>query len=189
MRVLSPVFSFVIWLLALAAGAALLAGAIYPRILSDVLPGFLYEHGVQRSFRAAVGLAGVILVLMVMLRLGFIMSRQERQPRSVSFSSSLGAINVSLETVEAFLARGASALPEVKKLAAHVTPSEDRKSVRVDVTVSVYHGRNVRELGERIQHYIADSTRELLGLGEVGDVNVTVREVIGGEPGSRAEDR
>ena len=66
----------------------------------------------------------------------------------------------------------------MKRLAARVIPLEDRKSVRVDVTASVYHGRNVRELGEMIQHYVVESTRELLGLGEIGDVNVTVKEVI-----------
>jgi len=181
MRALSPVFSFLVWLLAFALGVALIAAAVYPRFLSDDIPKFLYDRGLQGSFRAAVGVIGAVLVIIVALHITYVTSRGERRVRSVSFASSLGQISVSLDTIEAFLARGGSALPEVERLAVHLTPLEDRKSVRVDVAASVYHGRNIRELCEGIAHYIAESTKSLLGLEEIGDVNVNVKRVVGEE--------
>jgi hypothetical protein len=186
MRALSPIFSFLVWLVAFAVGVALLTGGLYPRLLSDFVPGFLYQYGVQQSFQVGSGLVGGVLVLMVVLRVGFVLSRGERRERSISFASSLGEINVSLDTIEAFLARGGSTLPEVERLAVHLTPLEDRKSVRVDVAASVFHGRNIRELCEGIARYIADSTRAVLGIEEIGDVNVSVKKVIG-EPRTGAD--
>ena len=186
MRVLSPIFSFLVWLFAFAVGVALLVGGFYTRLLSDRVPEFLYEYGVQRSFQIGSGLVGGVLVLMVVLRVAFILSRGERTERTISFASSLGEINVSLDTIEAFLARGGSALPEVERLAVHLTPLEDRKSVRVQVAASVYHGRNIRELCEGISRYIADATRSVLGIEEIGDINVSVKKVIG-EPSAGPE--
>jgi len=177
MRLLSPVFAFVIWLLAFAAGAALIAGAIYPALFSDIVPGYLQDHAMLRSFRAIVALAGVVLLLIVVSRLALMTRTQERRGRYVSFSSPRGTTSVSVDTIEAFLARGCSTLPEVKRLTTDVTPLEDRKTVTVDVTASVYQGQNVPQLGERIRQHIIESTQELLGLEEMGDVNVAIREV------------
>jgi hypothetical protein len=107
--------------------------------------------------------------------------------RIISFPSSLGTINVSLDTIEAFLARSGSGLPDVSKLTVRLTPLEDRRTVKPDVRVSLYHGRNVREQCDRISHYIAESTKELLGLEDIGEVSVTVDEVAGGESSSGAD--
>jgi hypothetical protein len=177
MRVLSPILAFVIWLLAFAAGAALIAGAIYPDLFSDIVPGYLRDHAMQRSFRAIVALAGAVLVLIVVSRLALMTTRQERRARYVSFASPRGTTSVSVDTIEAFLARGCSTLPEVKMLSTDVTPLEDGKTIKVDVTASVYHGQSVSQLGERIRQHIIESAQELLGEEEVGDVNIIIREV------------
>ncbi len=177
MTVLSPIFAFVIWVLAFAVGAALIAGAIYPSLVYQTLPRFLEDYGMQRSCRAVAAIAGVALVLIVVSRVALIVSKQEGRGRYVSFSSPRGTTSVSVDTIEAFLARGCSTLPEVKRLTTCVTPVEDRKTITVDVTASVYHGQNVPQLGERIRQHLIESAQELLGLEEMGDVNVTIREV------------
>ena len=179
MRALSPIFSFLVWLFAFAVGVALLAGGFYSRLLSDEVPKFLYEYGVQRSFQAWAGLVGAVLVLMVVLRVAFIVSRGERRERIISFPRSLGEVNIALDTIETFLARGASSLPEVDRITVRLTPLDNGKSVKVNVMAWVYlGGRNVREVGERIRGYFVDATKDVLGLQEIGDVNVSVREVI-----------
>jgi hypothetical protein len=186
MRLLNPIFALVVWLLALAAGAALIAGAIYPDLFSDVVPGYLQDHAMLRSFRAVVALAGLILVLIVLSRLLSVASGQEGQGRFISFPSTHGTTRISVGTVQAFLARAGATLPDVKRLETQVTPLEGRASPNVEVTAWVYHGRNARELCDRIGQYINDSTKDLLGLEEIGEVNVTLREI---EPGANAAER
>jgi hypothetical protein len=186
MRLLSPVFAFLVWLLVLAVGAFLIADAIYPDLLYDVIPGYLSEHGMQPSFRALVALAGVILVLIVLSRLLSMASGQEGQGRFISFPSTHGTTRISVGTVQAFLARAGATLPDVKKLETQVTPLEGRASPNVEVTAWVHHGRNARELCDRIGQYINDSTKDLLGVEEIGEVNVTLREI---EPGPGAAER
>lgn len=177
MRVLSPIFALLVWLLVLAAGVALIAGAIYPQLLSSKVPNFLYNYGDQSSFRWTAGLVGVVLVVIVVLRVMFVTSRDERRTRFLSFSTAHGSTNISVETVESFLARAGATLPDVKRLATRVIPLEGKASPDVDVTAWVYHGRNVREVCSRIAQYIVDSTKDLLGVEEIGEVNVTIREI------------
>ena len=178
MRLLSPIFSLLVWLFAFAVGVALLVGGGYPPILSDRVPTFLYEHGVERSFRVAVLAVGLALVVMVGLRVMFILSRGERRERVISFASSRGEINVSLDTIEAFLARRGSALPDVERLTVRLTPLDNERYVKVDVVARVYEGHDVIQLAERIRAHFVDATKDVLGLQEIGDVNVSVREVI-----------
>lgn len=178
MRLLSPIFSLLVWLFAFAVGVALLVGAFYPRFLSDLVPTFMYEQGVERPFRVGVLAVGLVLVVMVALRVLFVLSRGERRERVISFASSRGEINVSLDTIEDFLARRGSALPDVERLTVRLTPLDNEKYVKVDVVARVYEGHDVIQLAERIRAHFIDATKDVLGLQEIGDVNVSVREVI-----------
>jgi hypothetical protein len=182
MRILSPIFSFVVWVFSFVVGVALLVAGFYPRLLFEDVPNFLYKQGAERTLQSVVGLVGAVLVLMVVLRLAFLVSRGERRERIISFPSSAGNVNVSLDTIETFLARGGSSLPEVDRLTVRLTPVDNGTTVKADVMAWVYlGGRNARELGERLRGYFVDATKDVLGLQEIGDVTITVREVIESE--------
>jgi len=178
MRILSPIFSLVLWLFAFAVGAALVGMAVYPPLITDYVSQFLYKASVEQPMRILVGAVGLGLMLMVVLRVVFVMSRGERRERVISFASSRGEINVSLDTIEDFLARRGAALPDVERLTVHLTPLDNERYVKVDVVARVYEGHDVVQLGERIRAHFIDATKDVLGLQEIGDVNVSVREMI-----------
>jgi len=145
----------------------------------------LYENLQSVYSRVVLGAIGAVLCLLALAALVRLVGPSEpsSMKRSIVFASSLGEVRVAIDTVERYLSRVGIDVPDVQKLIPQVQGVDEGNRVSVDATVHVTLGRNVREVSEQIAEHIATQLKSILGVTEVGNINVNVREVQPPETG------
>ncbi len=174
MRVLGVIASVIMILVVLAAGMLLIwtaASEYNVETVRDVV-----YRLVTTDARLALGVVGLLFCLIVLARLVALVEPTKKKP-DIVFASSLGEVRVAVDTLERYLGRVGSEIPDVQKLVPQVRGVDDGNRVTVDATVHVTLGRNVREVSEQIAEHIATQLKRVLGVTEVGNINVIVREV------------
>ncbi len=119
----------------------------------------------------AVAFAGLILFISML--------SGRKKVRSISFTGMHGPVTIELEHVESMLEKVASKLPEVKKAAIKLGPTDSpgRASVIADVELLKNADDDARMVTARVQHYIQVHTKKILGLNDV-DVRLNVKKFI-----------
>ncbi|GEM_PF-2411564 len=163
-------------ILVAVGGVFCIVGAVSPDFSTGAVPNFLIDNGTSVPFRVGSALVGV-LALVLSVGSAVLSLRRGSAARHVSFSSSLGEVRVSLDTLENALARGSTNLADVRKLQPRLSCAEGSKKIDCDAVASVYLGRNVREICESVSQFVATTLKQMLGVEEVGKVNITVKEV------------
>jgi len=178
MRVLSTGASIIVVLLVMAAGV-MMCWTASSVIMLDRVNILIYENLQSVYGRVVFGATGVLLCLVALVTLVRLLGLSEpnRMKRSIVFASSLGEVRVAVDTIERYLSRVGMDIPDVQKLIPQVQGVDEGNRVSVDVTVHVALGRNVREVSEQIAEHIATQLKSILGVTEVGNINVNVREV------------
>jgi len=126
-----------------------------------------------------VGSAGLVLVLLVLVWLLSALPRRIRR-RYVSFGNAEGEVSVSLEAIRDYLARLAHEFPAVVAMRPDVQARYGLLKVNMDCRVR--SGVAIPPLSRDIQARVRQTIRTDLGLSEVPQVRVTVREIVGEVP-------
>lgn len=184
MRVFGTISSVIMVLLVLAVSVTL-CWLAFDKDRLELVVALAFNNATLGSGRAALGITGGILCLLSLMTLMRLLGLSEpgAMKRSIVFASSLGEVRVAVDTIERYLSRVGLDIPDVQKLIPQIQSVDDGNRIAVDVTVHVTLGRNVREVSEQIAEHIATQLKNMLGVTEVGNINVNVREVQPSELG------
>lgn len=171
MRMLGVLASAIMFVVVGATGVILCWGVAEPMMGESVVL-FLYNNLLTyKGALAGVGLCAIALLSLLQLT----GSRNRRE--NIVFAGALGEVRIAVDTVENYLANAALNVADVQKLVPHVKTIGDGNKVTVDAVVHVTVGRNIPEVTDEIQHHIADHLKSELGIAEVGEIRIHVREV------------
>jgi len=142
--------------------------------LSAFLHFFLTE--VWRVCGLAIGVAIAFISLPAVFPL-----RRPGRKKTISFAGSQGQVAIELDSIEATLGRVVGKMPEVKRIAVTVVPSEDCKRAQVTADVVINKGAGhvgARAIANRISDYLAQTAVDMLGVEDVTTVDLNVRGIV-----------
>lgn len=172
MNVLRAVFGAIVWLAAVAAGAWVFWTALGRAPQCDLV-------GCMRDLQAPAMAAGAAVVAIALLwPLTFVL--RTCRERHLSFRNPAGEVRVSLTAIRDFLARLAAEFPAIVTLRPAVEARVGKLAIDMDIKVRA--GTALPELSRQIQDRAAASVQSFLGIAEVGEIRVTVREIVGPVP-------
>ena len=142
--------------------------------LSAFLHFFLTD--VWRVCGLAIGVAIAFISLPALFPL-----RKPGRKKTISFAGSQGQVAIELDSIEATLGRVVGKMPEVKRIAVTVVPSEDGKRAQVKADVVINKGSGpvgARVIANRISDYLAETAVDILGVEDVTTVDLNVRGIV-----------
>ncbi len=170
MKILHGIIGFVMSLGALAMGWVLVAGVF----------GIHYAYGDillnSRTWQLALGVSLITMVLLFWLS-GLTISKREQ---FLSFDSDGGMVSISVNAVNAVLAKLKSEFAGIETLRADVSASRNG-AVEVRLDMAVRAGIHIQQLSQALQQRVRDHMRESLGIAEVTSVKVNVQDIISAE--------
>lgn len=125
------------------------------------------------------GAVGVVFFVYVLYLLTGIRPKV-RGEQFLTFANDGGAVSISLRAVREFLARLGEEYAAIVHLQPQVRARGDAIDVEFDVRVRA--GTQIPELCQMLQERVRQSLRENLGLAEVRNIRVNVREIVGETP-------
>jgi uncharacterized alkaline shock family protein YloU len=166
------VLALVVAILILEAVLGLLiALKILPR---EMIEFFFEEYIYSLKGRLATIIGSAILGL-VSFFLVYSDLREERERLAISIPNPLGEVKISAEAIETFIRKEVEKMEEVKEIRSRVIAG--KKGVQILSRVSILGGRNIPETTDKIQSLIKDSTQNILGIPEIEEIKVFVREI------------
>ncbi len=162
----------VVVILVLATVLGLLVALnIIPRQMTQLfLEGSIYDL----RGRLTIGIISLVLGLFSFVML-YSDLREDRERLAISIPNPLGEVKISAEAIESFIRKEVEKAEEVKEIKARVVMG--KKGVQIINRVSILGGRNIPEVTDKIQNIIKDSTQNVLGIPEVEEIKVYVREI------------
>jgi len=152
-----------------AFGAALFfmqKRAVYDRI--DLAWRDLIAQGPEGwPYRQTFG--GVLFVLGLIVFISLFLRGKKGRRRSISFAGMHGEVTIELEHIEGVIENVARKLPEVRAIGIRLEPTEARSRVLVlaDAVLMKDADAEARQVTDRVQDYIKQHTRKILGVQEV----------------------
>ncbi|MDD2237033.1 MAG: alkaline shock response membrane anchor protein AmaP [Kiritimatiellae bacterium] len=170
MKFLHGFFEWLVFMVVLLQGALALYGATNA---GQPCWDALMQTMQQERFMVVMG--GIALLLLVVLYL-LTSTRSTRPAKTISFNGPNGPVTISMKAVRDFIQRAGDEFSEVISL----QPNLDYKggSLHVELDVRVVAGTHIPELCQMLQERVADSIHEQLGLKEVKNVRINVRELV-----------
>ena len=154
----------------LAMGWVLVAGVF----------GIHYAYGDillnSRTWQLALGVSLITLVVLFWLSRLSISKREQ----FLSFDSDGGMVSISVNAVNAFLAKLKSEFAGIETLHANVSASRNG-AVEVHLDMTVRAGTHIQQLSQALQQRVRDHMRESLGIAEVTSVKVNVQDIVSAE--------
>ncbi len=128
-------------------------------------------------YREIIG--GVLAFLGLIVFLSLFLRGKKARRRSISFAGMHGEVTIELEHVEGVIENVAKKLPEVRAIGIRLEPTEARARVLVlaEAVLMKDADAEARQVTDRVQDYIKQHTRKILGVQEV-DVRLTVRKFL-----------
>jgi len=122
---------------------------------------------------------GVLVFLGLIVFFSLFLRGKKSRRRSISFAGMHGEVTIELEHVEGVIENVAKKLPEVRAIAIRLEPTEARSRVLVlaEAVLMKDADAEARQVTDRVQDYIKQHTRKILGVQEV-DVRLTVRKFL-----------
>lgn len=121
--------------------------------------------------------AGVcLLVVCLVYLLSFGKSRHPKL-RVISFDSPDGAVSISVSAVCDFIRKLGGEFTAVVSLDPTVRSEKDLLSIDLDVKVQA--GSRIPELSQLLQNRVREGVRDGLGIAEVQEIKVHIREIVG----------
>ena len=144
----------------------------------SALSGFLHFFltDVWRVCGLAIGVAIAFISLPALFPL-----RKPGRKKTISFAGSQGQVAIELDSIEATLGRVVGKMPEVKRIAVTVVPSEDSRRAQVTADVVIKKGSEpvgARVIANRISDYLAQTAVDILGVEDVTTVDLNVRSIV-----------
>ncbi len=168
--------NFVMTLLLLLCGAGLIYGSYFNpdvgQLIAELLQNQLVAGGV-----------GAILILSVLLRCAGSVGRKKEA--YIDFQADDGSVGISIKAIQDFIERVAKEFAAVKSI--------DSKLVRrkggldIALSVKVVAGNKIPELSQMLQQRVRESVRESLGLEEIRNITLQVKEIVGEPPKTESD--
>jgi len=165
----------VIFLLPLAWGALLVYANGFNTDLRDVVFQTVQESPL---YGQAVGAILILLVLLYLATFGPARSRM----RTISFDSEGGAVSISVNAVSDFIRKLGDEFGAVISLEPRIRSEKDL--ISIDLNVKIQTGTRIPELSQLLQDRVRESIRDGLGIVEVREIKVHIREIVGAPPPS-----
>jgi uncharacterized alkaline shock family protein YloU len=125
--------------------------------------------------RIAVGLSGLVLILISFSFAQLILGRFQRE-RTIAFTTSSGEVTVALSAVEDLIKRMTGILPEIRELRPDVIAT--KKGILVDLRVVLRSEANIPELTSRLQDITKAKIQEVLGIEEQIMIKIHIVKII-----------
>jgi uncharacterized alkaline shock family protein YloU len=125
--------------------------------------------------RIAVGLSGLVLILISFSFAQLILGRFQRE-RTIAFTTSSGEVTVALSAVEDLIKRLTGILPEIRELRPDVIAT--KKGILVDLRVVLRSEANIPELTSRLQDITKAKIQEVLGIEEQIMIKIHIVKII-----------
>ncbi len=174
-KLLHGLTGLVILLLPLVWGGLIIYGNGFNTPLRDSIFSFI-----QESPLSGIGI-GLILVLIGLIYLGTFGPARQRS-RTISFDSEGGAVSISVNAVSDFIRKLGDEFGAVISLEPRIRSEKDLISIDLDVKIQT--GTRIPELSQLLQDRVRESIRDGLGIVEVREIKVHIREIVGAPPPS-----
>lgn len=136
------------------------------------------------SARIALGLSGILLILISSWFAELILGRFQRE-KTIAFPTPSGEVTIALSAVEDLIKRLAGAIGGIKELRPDVIAT--KKGIVVDLRVVLKSEANIPELTERLQEITRLKIQEVLGIEEQIIIKIHVLKIISQEEKRRKE--
>lgn len=171
MKFLHGFFEWLVFMVVLLQGTLALYGATNAgQPCWDALMRTLQQE------RFVVVMGGIALLLLVVLYLLTSSRSSARPSKTISFNGPHGPVSISMKAIRDFIQRAGDEFSEVLSL----QPNLEYKggSLHVDLDVRMVAGAHIPELCQMLQERVADSIQDQLGLKDVKNVRINVRELV-----------
>jgi uncharacterized alkaline shock family protein YloU len=175
-KILHGFTGLLIVLLPLVWGGLIIYGNGFNTSMRDRVFGFVQESPLSGT---AVGL---LLLLVGLVYLGTYGSSRPRL-RTISFDSEDGAVSISVNAVCDFIRKLGDEFGAVISLEPKIRSEKDLISIDLDVKIQT--GSRIPELSQQLQNRVRESIRDGLGIVEVREIKVHIREIVGAPPPSQ----
>ncbi len=164
-------------ILAFLGLAAMGCWIIYTSLFDEARNTAMYEQVRNTPFYGAA--IGLFLILSVVLRFA---ARGDRKGRDafINFHSEDGSVGISTKAICDFIERIGKEFSAIKSIDSKLIRRKD--FVDVALSVKVLSGNKIPELSHVLQQRIRDGVRESLGLEEIRNITIEVKEIVG-DPG------
>ena len=152
----------------------------------------IYGNGFNNTFRdslfvffqdsplSGIGV-GMLLLLIGLIYLGTF-GRPRPRVRTISFESESGAVSIDVKAVSDFIRKLGDEFGAIISMEPRVSSNKDM--ITIDLDVRIQTGTRIPELSQLVQERVRDSIRDGLGIVDVREVKVHVREIVGAPPPS-----
>ncbi len=135
-----------------------------------------------KSVRLALGCCMIILPLLTFLAaLG-----ADRKGAFISFDNENGTVSVSVEAISNLLCKLAKEFKEIATMDADIPIRPDGK-IAVNIWLKIFAGCRVQDFAAFLQQRVKETLKEALGIVDVAEVTVTIKEIIDREPDDQAK--
>lgn len=177
-RFLHFVFGLLLFVLILSAAGLAVYAAAMP---------WAWERALEllRGFRIEVMGAGSAMALLVIL---FALTgiRKAKKEDVISFETEGGVVSISIRAVRDFIVRLGDEFAAILSLEPRIRAPGS--SIDIDLDVKVQAGTQIPELCKMLQERLRTMMKENLGLSDVRNVKVHVREIVARPPEKKAEE-
>jgi uncharacterized alkaline shock family protein YloU len=127
----------------------------------------------MRPLTVCCGAAVIFLSVSLYLLTGV---RRRERDRYLSFPGDGGTVRVNLKGMASHLVKLANEFDSIKAVSAHIVAGD--RSMDASIDVKIKEGVQVHEVSELLRERIRESIRESLGITDVRNVDVNVREIV-----------
>ncbi len=173
MKTLQTIIMKLLCLGILLAGCALIyrpSSELYT-IVAEYTPSSNYRWIMRVVVGVIAGLIGLV---------GLLPCGKGRKKKTITFIGTHGEQIIQLDPIEASMSRVIGKMPEVKRIAVSITPSEDGQRVQVTANVVLVKepGTSVRQISDKVTNYSRETAKNILGVREVTGVTLNVSDIV-----------
>lgn len=164
-------------LLPLAWGGLIVYGNGFNTSLRDQAFSFIQDSPL-------IGIAvGMILLLVGLVYLGTFGSKRRPKVRTISFNSEGGVVTIGVDAVTDFIRKLGEEFGAVISMDPRIR--SEKNLISIDLDVKIQTGTRIPELSQLLQDRVRESVRDGLGIVEVREIKVNVRDIVGAPPPSQ----
>ena len=155
-------------LLLLLIGAGLIYGSFFNPEVGQTI-------GEMVQIPIVGGAMGAAIILFVLMRWadGF----GDKKETYINFQADDGSVGISTKAIQDFIERVAKEFAAVKSVETKLI--QRKKALDISMSAQVLAGNKIPELSQVLQQRIRESVRESLGLDEIRNITLQVKEIIG----------
>ncbi len=183
MRVWRIFFTLLCKLITLVAGVSLIAFSFFQSTFQTWIITFAQSAAVEKDPYALWTCRSIGLSLILIAVLALLAGVRKRQPAKwyVPMKTEHGEIRILSSAIASYIAKSCQRIEGVKRIVPEVVSVGGGKGVAINARVDLVGGQSIKWTGETIRRHISESLKEMLGIEEVEQINVTINEITVGD--------